>query len=88
MAWATKRAGVNEGKVRARWKLGRLLAKIERKQGNRTSLSGFTKLLEHISLTKPTALAAQRIATLPPPDLENVSAAQTYFRAIGLRQPY
>ena len=71
-----------ELRMRARWKLGRLLAKVERKQGERTdrqtSLSGLAKsfrgYLKEIGLTSPTALAAQRIGLLPPKELEGVLA--------------
>lgn len=64
----------------ARWKLGKALAKAERVQGNRTSLSGLTKLLASIGLTKPTALAAQRIGTLPEKELRS---AFTEWKARG-----
>jgi len=55
--------------VQARWKLGRALDKIERRQGNRTSESDLTKSLQELGLTKPTARAAHRIGTLPEAEL-------------------
>src|SRR6516165_7535742 len=60
---------INELRMRARWKLGRALREVERAQGQRTSLSGLTRLLSELDLTKPTALAAQRIGALPEPVL-------------------
>jgi hypothetical protein len=56
---------INEARMRARWKLGRALAKLERAQGERTSVRSFTKFITDLGLTKPTALEAQRIGTLP-----------------------
>ena len=71
---------VNELKMRARWKLGRVLADCEREGGpgrgkkkfaSRTSFSG---LLKTIGLKKVQALVAQRIGTLPESELEKAFA--------------
>ena len=56
---------INEARMRARWKLGRALAKLERAQGERTSVRSFTKFITDLGLTKPIAIEAQRIGTLP-----------------------
>jgi N6-adenosine-specific RNA methylase IME4 len=56
---------INEARMRARWKLGRALAKVSRAQGERTSVSSFTKFIGDLGLTKPVAIEAQRIGTLP-----------------------
>lgn len=70
---------VNELRMRARWKLGKLLALVERTQGQRTSLSGLTKsfrsLLAGLGMTPPTALSAQRIGALPEAELDKALAA-------------
>jgi len=67
---------VNEARMRARWKLGQLLAKEERaKRGpkGKVILTGLKNLAEKLKgwgLTPPTAMFAQRIGTLPPEDLD------------------
>jgi N6-adenosine-specific RNA methylase IME4 len=72
---------VNELRMRARWKLGQLLAEIERGHGPGrgkkmlSSLTSFRDYLRQIKLTPPTALEAQRIGTLPEPELERAFAA-------------
>jgi N6-adenosine-specific RNA methylase IME4 len=64
--------------MRARWKLGRVLAAVERAStgpaGDRVRLSGLTQLLQSLGLTKPTALAAQRIGTMPDEELAKAFA--------------
>jgi hypothetical protein len=65
---------VNETPIRARWKLGQALAEIERKQGQRTSSTGLTKLLERLGQTAQTAMLAQRIGTLPETELTKALA--------------
>lgn len=67
----------NEGKIRARWKLGRMLAKIERAKHpgkGKLASSGFTSVLGKLGLTKQTAVAVQRVGALPPPKLESTLA--------------
>lgn len=66
---------VNELRMRAKWKLGRLLAAIERAQGARsdkdlTSSVGLTKLIKGIKLNRQAAVELQRIAAMPEKDLE------------------
>jgi|GEM_PF-1282477 len=70
---------VNEVRMLARWKLGQALAKVERthvagpgrgRSEAKTALSSLTLFLENLGLTKPTALDAQRIGTLPKLELE------------------
>ncbi len=72
----------NEGKLRARWKLGRLLAKAERThpgpRGKTDKSAGLTQLLVRLELDRQTALEAQRIGTLPPAELEK---ALSFYRA-------
>lgn len=70
----------NEGKVRARWKLGQMLAEVERApapgKGKMTS-TGLTSLLKRLDLTKQTAMKAQRIGALPEAKL---NAALAHYR--------
>ena len=67
---------VNELRMRARWKLGQALAKLERKQGARSDLTlstdqtKFRGILAALKLDKMIALEAQRIGTLPDGELE------------------
>jgi hypothetical protein len=56
---------VNEGKLRARWKLGGLLAKVERGGGRGKVSAGLKHLLKQVALDKQTALEAQRISAMP-----------------------
>lgn len=68
---------VNETRMRARWKLGRLLAEVERATHpgkGKVALTSLTSLLAELDLTPPTALAAQRIGTLPEAELEKALA--------------
>ena len=64
-----------EMRLRARWKLGQMLAIVERSQGERTdkktSSAGLTKLLAELELDRQTALEAQRIGTPPEETVEN-----------------
>lgn len=58
----------NEGKIRARWKFGRLLVKVERASApgkGKMASSSLTSFLERLGTTRQTALEAQRIGTLP-----------------------
>lgn len=64
---------VNEARFQARWKLGQLLAQIERRQGARsTSSRAGTKLnyLREIGLNKNRANECERISAIPEPKLE------------------
>jgi N6-adenosine-specific RNA methylase IME4 len=69
----------NEGKFRARWKLGKLLAQIERGKAGRkgkknvsVSQTYFRALLKELALDKSVALDAQRIGAMPEPRLLKV----------------
>jgi hypothetical protein len=58
--------------MRARWKLGQLLTIEERARERRSGTGLFVKLLNKLKLTRPTAMEAQRIGTLPDGGLEKV----------------
>jgi hypothetical protein len=62
------------GRLVTRWHLGQRLTKMKRTPGRRTDLvkglTGFDDLIERFKVTKPMALEAQRIACLPPSELE------------------
>jgi hypothetical protein len=63
--------------MRARWKLGQLLAEIDRATHpgkGKVMLSGLTSLLKRLGLTRPTALAAERIGSLPDEELDKAFA--------------
>ena len=64
----------NEAKMRARRKLGELLAEIERGAGRKKNSDGarpnFKAYIKEIGLQKETAQTAQRIAAMPVPELE------------------
>jgi N6-adenosine-specific RNA methylase IME4 len=69
----------NEAKIKARWKLGQLLAKAERgKRGPKGKgvishdAKQFKKLLKEIGLKKDTADRAQKIAALPKDELGKI----------------
>jgi hypothetical protein len=53
----------------ARWKLGRALAQVDRGHKSKVKSLNFGTYLSELGLTKPTALAAQRIGKLPTPEL-------------------
>jgi hypothetical protein len=61
-----------------RWHLGARLAMLERAQGQRTDLVNFAKrlaksfraVIDRLKITDPVAVEAQRIACLPPEELE------------------
>jgi hypothetical protein len=58
------------------WKLGRLLAKVERGTGpgrGKKALSVLTSLLAKIGLTKPVALEAERIGKMPATRFQSMS---------------
>jgi hypothetical protein len=61
----------NEGKLHARWKLGRMLAKEMRGGGRGKVSTGLTGLCERLDMTRQTAMEAQRIGTLPDAEFEN-----------------
>jgi hypothetical protein len=67
---------VNEARMRARWKLGKLLAKEERASGPgrgkkiSNNEKSFLVRLKNWALDKSTAMLAQRIGTLPAEDLD------------------
>jgi N6-adenosine-specific RNA methylase IME4 len=71
---------VNETRMRARWKLGRLLAEVERGagpgRGKKVSHAGtsFRAYLDELKLNKNRAQEAQRIGTLPDCELEKAFA--------------
>ena len=70
---------VNELKVRARWKLGGLLSKVERGAGRPSKNSdptrpNFQKYIKSIGLKKQSAQEAQRLGALPEPELEKAFA--------------
>ncbi len=71
---------VNEMRMRARWKLGRALAKEDRCPGpgrgkkGVTGLPSFKAFLQKLGLSKPTAVEAQRIGALPDDELEKAFA--------------
>ncbi len=92
---------VNETKMRARWMLGKALAKVERGQGARTDLTlgaarpKFNAYIKSIGLAGTAAKEAQRIGALPEPDLEKTFAEMreqdilnTYVELIGRARPY
>jgi hypothetical protein len=70
---------INELRMRARWKLGGALAQVERAPVGRgkKALTGLTNLLGRLGLSKPTAMEAQRIGTMPDEEL----SARTEHRA-------
>ena len=59
----------NEGKVRARWKVGCLLAKVERAtgpgRGIKKASAGLTSLLQRLALDKQTANEARQMSHAP-----------------------
>jgi hypothetical protein len=71
---------VNELRMRARWKLGRLLAAMERApgpgRGKKMSalLTSFRDFLGKLRLDRQTALVAQRIGALPEAELDKLLA--------------
>jgi hypothetical protein len=71
---------VNESRMRARWKLGRALAEVERRQGKRndptssTRLTNFGSFLEKLGLTRQTAVDVQRLGTMPDDELAKACA--------------
>jgi hypothetical protein len=63
--------------MRARWKLGRLLAAIERHPGTSSqAVMSFGDFLAKIELDPMAALRAQRIGCLPEPELDKALAAE------------
>ena len=60
--------------MEARWFLGKALAQVEREpgpgRGIKKKSSGFTSFLTEVGLTMPTAIGAQRLATLPEAELK------------------
>lgn len=89
---------INEFRMRARWRLGVLLAKMERHQGKKTISPTGKKLmdeLKRIGLDKNVAQEAQRIATLPPKELDAVlsrnhkaGVLNSYDSLIDWARPY
>jgi len=72
---------VNEARMRAYWKLGRALAKVQRAKAGRrgkgnlsTGLTNFRTFLAQLNLTPQTAMIVQRIGTMPETLLEKVFA--------------
>jgi N6-adenosine-specific RNA methylase IME4 len=85
----------NEGKLRARWKLGRLLAREARGGGRGKVSTGLKLLFERLHLTAQTAMQAQRIGTLPEAKLVTALAAYrggsdfaTFSELIRIARPY
>jgi hypothetical protein len=72
---------VNESRMRARWKLGQLLAIFERGtgpgRGKKVShdAKSFMAYIKKVGLDKDTAVRAQRIGALPPKELDGAFAA-------------
>ena len=69
----------HEGKIRARWKLGRLLRQIERPPAGRPKIghpvTNFVKwATKELGLAKATLVDAQRIGAMPEPKLEQALA--------------
>ena len=89
---------VNEAHMEARWFLGRALAGIERAKApgkGKMALTSLTSFLKELGLTKPTALAVQRLATLPETELQKAFAIAhkedrlCYFgELIDIARPY
>jgi N6-adenosine-specific RNA methylase IME4 len=93
---------VNQGRMFARWKLGKALEAIDRKAGRPSEKdiikglnNSFSNLLNKLGLTPPTAMEAQRIGTLPDDELKSVLNAASkekrllYFaELIKLARPY
>jgi hypothetical protein len=79
---------LNEARMRARWKLGRALAEMDRQQvigpgrgkvGGKTTLSestSFRVYITEVGLDPRTALEAQRIGEMPEHELEKALAAR------------
>jgi hypothetical protein len=73
-----------------RWRLGQLLAEVERSEGGRgNSLTGLTGLLKRIGMTGPIGMIAQRIGTLPDDEFDKTLAwlCGLSRQAFGLRSP-
>ena len=74
--WIEEIRPVNEAKMRARWKLGRALAEVERSKGGRPSENSgpegpsFTKYINDLGLKSKPAKMAQRLGMLPEGGLE------------------
>jgi N6-adenosine-specific RNA methylase IME4 len=92
---------VNETRMTARWKLGRLLAEVERGHGPGRGKKkdddhpSFLAYLKQIKLDKQAAILAQRIGTLPEGELEKAFARAhkdndylTYNDLIEIGRPY
>jgi hypothetical protein len=70
---------VNELRMRARWKLGQLLARVERGSGPGRGKVGadrpsFIAYLEELKLKGTVAKEAQRIGALPAPEFDKALA--------------
>ena len=67
---------VNEARMWAIWKLGLLLAKVERSSGRlwKERVVPFKTLLEKLGLQKPRAIERQRIGAMPERELEKALA--------------
>ena len=65
---------MNETRFEARWRLGQLLAKIERRAGrfnlSRTETNSFRAYLKQLGLDKSRANECQRIAAIPADKLD------------------
>jgi len=64
---------VNELRMKARWKLGAALAKVERATHpgkGKVASASLTSLLTRLTLDRQTAMEAQRIGTMPDEELE------------------
>lgn len=87
----------NEARMLARWKLGQALAKIEKVPGPKSSRGGnnYSTFLKALGLDKNRAQEAQRIGTLPRPELNKELASAksndvltTFSRLIEVARPY
>jgi hypothetical protein len=73
------RTGINETRMHAVWKLGALLAKVERRAGrfnsSRDGTNSFGDFLAGLELDKNAAVTRQRIGAMPADELEKALAA-------------
>jgi N6-adenosine-specific RNA methylase IME4 len=66
---------INEHRMRARWRLGQMLAAVERQKRGKKGVRpvhAFLDMLKRLQLQRPRAIEAQRIAELPKLELEKI----------------
>jgi N6-adenosine-specific RNA methylase IME4 len=63
---------VNEHRMRARWRLGQMLAAVERQKGGKgvRAAHGLLETLKRLKLERSRAIEAQRLGTMPKVELE------------------